>query len=398
MADKKISELNSLTGANAADGDLVAIVDVSATETKKITRSEFFTNVPSIDVTGSVGIGTSSPTAKLDVQVSSDTWEVVKVQNSGGSRASLLRMIGAAGGSVDFGADGGTASTAVIRTAGTERLRLDSSGNLGLGVTPSAWGSSVKVAQVSNASIAGQSNQALFSNNAFFDGAGWKYISSAVASQYYLDSNAQHQWLTAASGTAGNAITFTQAMTLDSSGNLLVGATSNSGMITGSEVRTGFGAEGGGTFYNQVNAGPNLYMSKASGYSNGVFQSYYTAGVERGSISYNGSAIVYATSSDYRLKENVQPMTGALDTVAQLNPVTYTWKADGSAGQGFIAHELQAVVPDCVTRTKDAVDAEGNPQYQGVDTSFLVGILTKAIQEQQTTIAALEARITALEA
>jgi hypothetical protein len=54
MADKKISELNSLTGANAADGDLVAIVDVSATETKKITRSEFFTDTPSIDVTGTV--------------------------------------------------------------------------------------------------------------------------------------------------------------------------------------------------------------------------------------------------------------------------------------------------------------------------------------------------------
>jgi hypothetical protein len=91
-------------------------------------------------------------------------------------------------------------------------------------------------------------------------------------------------------------------------------------------------------------------------------------------------------------------MQNALDTVAQLNPVTYTWKADGSAGQGFIAHELQAVVPDCVTGEKDAVDADGKPKYQGVDTSFLVGILTKAIQEQQTTIAALEARITALEA
>lgn len=129
-----------------------------------------------------------------------------------------------------------------------------------------------------------------------------------------------------------------------------------------------------------------------------------------GTITTSASSTSYNTSSDYRLKENVAPMQNALVTVAQLNPVTYTWKAGGSAGQGFIAHELQAVVPDCVTGEKDAVrivdvhDEEGRvigtkeePQYQGVDTSFLVGILTAAIQEQQTLIQALTARIEALE-
>jgi hypothetical protein len=117
-----------------------------------------------------------------------------------------------------------------------------------------------------------------------------------------------------------------------------------------------------------------------------------------GSIDVTTTSTSYNTSSDYRLKENVQPMQDALAVIAQLNPVTYTWKVDGSDGQGFIAHELQAVVPDCVTGEKDAVDAEGNPQYQGVDTSFLVATLVKALQEQQATITALEARITALEA
>jgi hypothetical protein len=90
-------------------------------------------------------------------------------------------------------------------------------------------------------------------------------------------------------------------------------------------------------------------------------------------------------------------MTGALATVAQLKPVTYKWKADGSDGQGFIAHELQAVVPDCVTGDKDAVDDEGKPKYQGVDTSFLVATLTAAIQEQQSIISAMETRLAALE-
>jgi hypothetical protein len=140
-----------------------------------------------------------------------------------------------------------------------------------------------------------------------------------------------------------------------------------------------------------------------------------------GAISTNGSATSYQTSSDYRLKENIAPMTGALAKVAQLKPVTYKWKVDGSDGQGFIAHELQAVVPDCVTGEKDATseqeyevtpavkDEEGNittpavmgtrtvPVYQGIDTSFLVATLTAAIQELSAKNDALTARITALE-
>jgi len=125
-----------------------------------------------------------------------------------------------------------------------------------------------------------------------------------------------------------------------------------------------------------------------------VFQ--YNSGTV-GTIVTGTSNTSYNTSSDYRLKENIAPMTGALDKIAQLKPVTYTWKADGSDGQGFIAHELQAVVPDCVTGKKDDVDAEGNPKYQGVDTSFLVATLTAAIQEQQTIINDLKARIETLE-
>jgi hypothetical protein len=90
-------------------------------------------------------------------------------------------------------------------------------------------------------------------------------------------------------------------------------------------------------------------------------------------------------------------MTGALATVSQLKPVTYSWKADGSDGQGFIAHELQAVVPDCVTGEKDAVDAEGKPVHQGIDTSFLVATLTAAIQELKAIVDAQAVRIAALE-
>jgi outer membrane murein-binding lipoprotein Lpp len=115
-----------------------------------------------------------------------------------------------------------------------------------------------------------------------------------------------------------------------------------------------------------------------------------------GAILTNGSATTYSTSSDYRLKENIAPMTGALATVQALKPVTYTWKVDGSNGQGFIAHELAEVVPDCVSGEKDAVNEDGSIKSQGIDTSFLVATLTAAIQELNAKVDAQALEIQAL--
>ena len=86
-------------------------------------------------------------------------------------------------------------------------------------------------------------------------------------------------------------------------------------------------------------------------------------------------------------------MTGALAKVALLKPCTYKWNSSGSNGQGFIAHELQAVVPQAVNGEKDAVDENGKPKYQGVDSSNLVPLLTAALQEAITRIETLEAKV-----
>jgi len=111
-----------------------------------------------------------------------------------------------------------------------------------------------------------------------------------------------------------------------------------------------------------------------------------------GFINTNGTATSYNSVSDYRLKENVQPMNGALAKVLALNPVTYTWKSDGSSGQGFIAHELQAVIPEAATGVKDDIDDNGKPRYQGMDASHVVATLVAAVQELSARVAALEAK------
>ena len=134
---------------------------------------------------------------------------------------------------------------------------------------------------------------------------------------------------------------------------------------------------------------------RTSGTGSKFNTAFYNDNGRVGSIDTSGSSTSYATSSDYRLKNTIAPMTGALAKVALLKPVTYKWNADGSDGQGFIAHELAEIVPECVSGEKDAVDADGNPRHQGVDTSFLVATLTAAIQEQQAIIESLKARLDA---
>ena len=186
-----------------------------------------------------------------------------------------------------------------------------------------------------------------------------------------------------------------ERMRIDSSGVILVGKSASSISTVGWQLDP----SGGGSIVGTVSSGTNEIFTFNNTSTTGNAQvDFRTANSEKGSITWNNTNTAFNTTSDYRLKENVAPMQNALDTVAQLNPVTYTWKADGTLGQGFIAHELQAVVPDCVTGEKDAIDEDGNPDYQGVDTSFLVATLVKAIQEQQSLITDLTARLTALEA
>jgi hypothetical protein len=115
-----------------------------------------------------------------------------------------------------------------------------------------------------------------------------------------------------------------------------------------------------------------------------------------GSIDVDTTAntTAYTTSSDYRLKQDVEPLVGSIDRVLQLKPCKWNWvNSPETKGEGFLAHEAQAVVPESVTGTKDAVDDDGNPVYQGIDQSKLVPLLTAALQEALAKIETLEQRL-----
>ena len=169
-------------------------------------------------------------------------------------------------------------------------------------------------------------------------------------------------------------------------------------------------------------SGPDSYGYYSRSGSSGAMTTFWNSAGLAGSISTSGLSTTYGTTSDYRLKSNPTPMTNALDKIGQLNPVTFTWDKDGTPGQGFIAHELQAVFPDAVTGEKDAnrdigniVDKEGNiiqsavpkpsvdedgytwtktgsePVYQSVDSSFVIATLVAAIKELKSEIDTLKA-------
>jgi hypothetical protein len=294
-----------------------------------------------------------------------------------------------------------------VSTGGSERMQVDASGNVGIGVSPSAWGTASTVLELKNgATFAGFSSKfTIVGQNAYSTASSDIYINNGFASQYY-QVDGTHVWRYAASGTAGASFSYAEAMRIDSSGNLLIATTTPATVTYGTAVVTA------GNSARCVLTDVGVFEGQAIATSLQFVAIWKNPNGAVGSITTDGSATAYNTSSDYRLKHDIQPMTGALAKVQQLKPVTYKWKVDGSDGQGFIAHELAEVEPGCVSGEKDGVetytDEDGvkqtRPRYQGIDTSFLVATLAAAIQElkgindaQAQIITALTARVEALE-
>jgi hypothetical protein len=277
----------------------------------------------------------------------------------------------------------GTYLPMTMYTGGSERLRIDTSGNVGIGISSPAYKLSVNGTGNFYNGVAGL-GRVFFGDPADPNGYIGIYRSSLGPANWNTVGNglnfASFDGYTFSTGIAvfGSQ---TERMRIDSGGGVIIAGTAQIGSAR-------FSTYGGAA------VGDDCWSTKPITnitYNPAVY--YNNAGTLIGFIQCSTSGTTFGTSSDYRLKENIAPMTGALAKVSQLKPCTYTWKADGSAGQGFIAHELQEVVPDCVTGEKDAVDEEGNIKPQGIDTSFLVATLTAAIQELNAKVTALEAQL-----
>ena len=322
---------------------------------------------------GNVGIGTDSPDFAVEVERTSGNAQLsLKSQNTGYSEIYLGDTDAVSVGAISYDHPNNAMK---LYINSSERMRIGSTGNVGIGTTTAAERLSV---------VSSDTYQLSFKNNSASSTGALGYDSTDNMRVYVNGS---------------------ERMRIDSSGNLLVGTT---GLGTGKvQVLSPSGTNDMALFRTSTLFG------------NIIFQN--SSGVQVGYIQTNASATAYVTSSDYRLKTDAQPMTGASARVQALKPINFEWIADGTRVDGFLAHEAQAVVPEAVTGTKDAMrdeeyevtpailDEDGNvvteavmgtrsvPDYQGIDQSKLVPLLTAALQEALTEIADLKVRITALE-
>jgi hypothetical protein len=238
-----------------------------------------------------LGIGTNNPGAKLDVSGGNGDG----IQYRTGTRTVGIGQV-ASEAALYWGS-----GTALTFFSGLERMRLDSSGNLGLGVTPSAWGSNFKAIQGFSSSqfglVAG-TNSVAIGTNYYHDNANYIYVTTGQnASRYDMTSTGIHRWFTAPSGTAGNAISFTQAMTLDASSRLLVHTTS-AGVSDNGNTRLTVGGASATTYQSiKTSGGEEIIIGTTAGstfigsFSNNLFE-FRTNNTERARIPAAGGVVV----------------------------------------------------------------------------------------------------------
>ena len=305
-----------------------------------------------IDSSGKVGIGETSPSKLL--HIASDTnYEGIQIKGAGhkqltiestsSSKQSLVTFTTASQ-NMSIGLDTDDAFIFHSGTSGAERMSIDTVGVVDI------TGGTLKLGSGANRRLIYRSAN----NDVLLESASGLFYQQSIGSTY-------HAWFT------GNS----ERMRIDSSGNLLVGKTSDSNTANGVTLRPD-----GNARFTTAGTAPALQLA--------FFRNASAA--EVGSISTTSSATSYNTSSDYRLKENVDYTWDATTRLKQLKPARFNFIADetNTLVDGFLAHEVSSVVPEAITGEKDG------DRMQGIDQSKLVPLLVKTIQE-------LEARITALE-
>lgn len=327
------------------------------------------------------------------------------------------------------------ADTVAIATGGVKRVEVDASGNVGVGVTPSAWGATYRALDVRTGAVydtpAGTASG--FTFNAIFNGTNWVYKGTGgnATAVRYEQGFGQHQWFTALSGTAGNPITFTQAMTLNSDGNLLVNTTSNMAWTGGSSSANKLQLGGSRPIALNTDDGSINYKANTGGWAMGSYF-YGSSGTYRGGFgaqgdvdtlnyywvgtAYNGTGALltygnnsWSALSDEREKTVHGNIENAVEKIKNIRAVYFNYNTDEPSVRrraGFIAQDFQNVFPEIVQEIdRSDVDATEEVKRLVMSYSETTPLLLAAIKEQQalieaqkTAIESLTARITALEA
>ena len=418
-----------------------------------------------ITSSGSVGIGTSSPTDKLTVSGSA---AYMTIDRNDGEAGVTFRYNGDNTKRADIATQ--TNGDLRFRTNLTEAMRIDSSGNLLVGKTSTGIGTAgIQAESTGQLNVTKSGDAAIRAIRLSSDGDIVKFYkdgstvgsiaSSSGTFQLVANTNLTYK---ANIYTFDNAAGSTEYMRIDSSGNVGIGTasptnasgytTANIGAGTVGSIFKMDGATSGfyhrlinnnGDFGIQADQGnvktatnitfsidasermrinssgrvgigitsvdARLHVQGQAGNDTAIFRNgsdanngisiQRTDGTEVGSINWASSSTSFNTSSDYRLKENVIELTGATARLKLLEPKRFNFISDADTTvDGFLAHEVQAIVPEAITGTHNEVDADGNPVYQGIDQSKLVPLLVATLQEALDEITDLKARVATLEA
>lgn len=259
-----------------------------------------------------------------------------------------------------------------LQTNGTTKVHMDSSGQLGIGTTSPSGSLHINTSSA-NILIADSD-----------DGNGsYGRVRSDASGSLHLEADVGNN-------TGSSTMRFntdgSERMRIDSSGNVYFGTTGSAPWTATSGTFTRIGD----TFPITATAQNSICAIFNRNTGDGAAVEFKKSGTVVGSISVTASNTAYNTSSDYRLKENVNYTFDATTELKRLKPCKFNFIGELETVEGFLAHEVSDVVPLAVSGTKDAVDDNGDAIYQGIDQSKLVPLLVKTIQE-------LEARITALE-